>query len=114
MPSLKSYDMLGQVLSENYVVRSLDLVDGEVPPDVDVLMVIAPQEMNDVQRYAIDQYLMRGGAVVAAAGNFIMQPDQFTGGLGVQQVTDGLQEMLESYGISVEKKLVLDLSLIHI
>lgn len=108
MPSLKSYDMLGQVLSENYVVRSLDLVDGEVPPDVDVLMVIAPQEMNDVQRYAIDQYLMRGGAVVAAAGNFIMQPDQFTGGLGVQQVTDGLQEMLESYGISVEKKLVLD------
>ena len=108
MPSLKSYELLGQVLRENYVVRPLDLVDGEVPSDVDVLMVIAPQEMNDVQRYAIDQYLMRGGAVVAAAGNFIMQPDQFTGGLGVQQVTDGLQEMLESYGISVERKLVLD------
>ena len=108
MPSFKSYDMLEQTLRENYTVRPLDLADGEVPPDVDVLMVIAPQDMSDVQRYAIDQYLMRGGAVVAAAGNYIMQPDQFTGGLGLLQVTAGLQEMLASYGTTVEQKLVLD------
>jgi ABC-2 type transport system permease protein len=108
MPSLKSYEMLEQTLRENYTVRPLDLADGEVPPDVDVLMVIAPQDMSDAQRYAIDQYLMRGGAVVAAAGNYIMQPDQFTGGLGLLQVTAGMQEMLASYGTTVEKKLVLD------
>jgi len=108
MPSLKRYDMLAQVLRENYTVRPLDLTDGEVPPDVDALIVIAPQDMSDVQRYAIDQYLMRGGAVVAAAGNYIMQPDQFTGGLGLLQVTAGLPEMLTSYGISIELKLVLD------
>ena len=108
MPSFKRYDMLAQVLRENYTVRPLDLSDGEVPPDVDALMVIAPQDMSDVQRYAIDQYLMRGGAVVAAAGNYIMQPDQFTGGLGLLQVTMGLQKMLASYGINIEQKLVLD------
>ncbi|MDP6793428.1 MAG: Gldg family protein [Anaerolineales bacterium] len=108
MPSLKSYEMLEQTLRENYTVRLLDLADGEVPPDVDVLMVIAPQDMSDAQRYAIDQYLMRGGAVVAAAGNYIMQPDQFTGGLGLLQVTAGMQEMLASYGTTVEQKLVLD------
>ncbi len=55
MPSFKRYDMLAQVLRENYTVRPLDLTDGEVPPDVDALMVIAPQDMSDVQRYAIDQ-----------------------------------------------------------
>ncbi len=108
IPSFKSYDTLAQTLRENYTVRSLEMTDGEVPPDVDVLMVIAPQDMSDAQRYAIDQYLMRGGAVVAAAGNYIMQLDQITGGLGLQQVTAGLREMLMSYGIAIDEKLVLD------
>jgi ABC-2 type transport system permease protein len=51
---------------------------------------------------------MRGGALVVAAGNMTIMPDQFSGGLGSQPVTGGLQEMLQAYGFTVENTLVLD------
>ncbi len=51
-------------------MRSIDLQAGQVPPDVDTLVVIAPQNMTDKERYAIDQYLMRGGSVIVGAGNY--------------------------------------------
>lgn len=107
-PSFKQYTTIFQQLRQDYTVRKVDLSTGQVPADVDVLVVIAPQGMTDKDRYAIDQYLMRGGSVVVAAGNYILNPDQFTGNLGVQLVDGGLQEMLQSYGITVEKALVLD------
>ena len=32
--------------------------------------------MTDRERFAIDQYLMRGGSVIVAAGNYILAPLQ--------------------------------------
>jgi len=79
-----------------------------MPAGIDVLLVIAPQNMSDKERYAIDQYLMQGGAVVVATGNYFFNPDPMTGGLGVAPVQDGLRDMLASYGINVQDNLVMD------
>jgi ABC-2 type transport system permease protein len=79
-----------------------------VPAGIDVLLVVAPQNMSDKERYAIDQYLMQGGAVVVAAGNYYFSPDPMGGGLGVAPVQDGLRDMLASYGINVQDTLVMD------
>jgi ABC-2 type transport system permease protein len=107
-PSLASYQSITGQLRRDYNVRAVDLSTGQVPTDIDVLVVIAPQNMSDVERYAIDQYLMRGGAVVVAAGNYALDADQFTGSLALRKVDEGLSEMLESYGITVEQSLVMD------
>jgi ABC-2 type transport system permease protein len=104
---LSSWQTVQQYLRENYEVRSIDLAN-EVPADVDVLVVIGPQGMSDRERFAIDQYLMRGGAVVVAAGTYGITLDQFTGGLGLQPLEGGLREMLAHYGIEVEESLVMD------
>jgi len=106
--SLKQYTTIAQQLRQEYNVQPVELSSGEVPSGIDVLFIIAPQGMGDKERYAIDQYLMRGGSVVVAAGNYILNPDQMTGSLGVQLVDGGLQEMLASYGITVDKSLVMD------
>ncbi len=108
MPSLKEYNMVSQMLSENYTVRKLELTEGFVPADIDLLVVIAPQDMSDVEVYAIDQYLMRGGSLVISAGSFVMLPDPYTGGLGLKVVQNGLKDMLASYGIEILDKLILD------
>jgi ABC-2 type transport system permease protein len=105
---LATWSSLRQQLAQDYTVRQVDLTTGEVPADVDVLVVIAPQQMDDKARYAIDQYLMRGGAVVIATSSFALALDEFQGNLALQPVEDGLAEMLESYGIRVEKSLVMD------
>lgn len=103
-----TFQALNQQLSRDYTVRAVDLKDGQAPADVDVLVIVAPQNMDDKQRFAIDQFLMRGGAVVVAAGNYTIAADQFGGGLGIQPLAGGLQEMLQSYGITVTQALVMD------
>jgi ABC-2 type transport system permease protein len=100
--------MLQQQLSQDYAVKRVDLTNGRVPGDVDVLLLIAPQGMDDKARFAVDQFLMRGGAVVVAAGNYVLAPQQFPGGLTMQQVTDGLGEMLAHYGLEVMEGMVMD------
>jgi ABC-2 type transport system permease protein len=108
VPPLSTWSQLREALGQEYEVRTVDLTSGQVPTDVDVLVVVAPQGMSDMARFAIDQYMMRGGSVLVAAGNYGITYDQFAGGLGLQPLEDGLRDMLASYGVHVEQSLVLD------
>jgi len=105
---ISTWQELYYSMTDEYTVRVVDLSSGSVPSDVDVLFVVAAQGLSDTERYAVDQYLMRGGAVVAAAGNYVLTPEPYGGGLAVKEVQDGLQEMLDAYGLTVERSLVLD------
>jgi ABC-2 type transport system permease protein len=105
---LSSWQQVAESLRQEYEVQPLDLSTGQVPADVDVVLVVAPQGMTDVERYAIDQYLMRGGAVIVAAGNYGITIDQMAGGLGLKPLEEGLADMLAEYGVYVESSLVMD------
>lgn len=106
-PDISSWQAVQQQLGQDYTLTPVDLSGGQVPSNVDVMVVIAPQNMSDKERFAIDQYLMRGGAVIAAAGNFVIAPDQ-QGGLGLQPVQNSMQAMLDFYGVHIDPKLVMD------
>jgi ABC-2 type transport system permease protein len=105
---ISSWELVQQQLAQDYTVKTVDLSSGRVPGDVDVLVVVAPQGLTDKERFAVDQYLMRGGAVVVAAGNYVLSPQQYGGAPTLQPVEDGLQEMLEGYGVMVGAALVMD------
>lgn len=105
---LQSWQMLTEALQQEYEVRTLDLSTGQVPPDVDVLVIVAPENWSDQERYAVDQYLMRGGAVVVASGAYKIALDPFTNGLTVSPLLEGIAPLLEHYGIKIETSLVLD------
>ncbi len=107
-PPLSSWRQLEEALRQEYEVRTLDLSTGQVPADVDVLVVVAPQGMTDKERFAVDQYLMRGGSVVVAAGNYGIMADQFGSGLVLKPLEGSLRDILASYGIQVEESLVMD------
>jgi ABC-2 type transport system permease protein len=105
---ISSWQQLRQSLSQEYEVRSVDLSTGEVPSNVDVLVLVGPQGLTDKERFAIDQYLMRGGSLVVAAGNYGIQVDPLQGGLSLKPLEDTLREMLADYGITIEQSLVMD------
>jgi ABC-2 type transport system permease protein len=105
---VSTWNAVGSTLGEEYEVRTIDLSSGQVAADVDALLVVAPRNLTDKERFAIDQYLMRGGALIVAAGNYGITIDQYYGGLALMPLDEGLQEMLASYGITVEKSLVMD------
>jgi len=120
-PSTPTQDMFGQVqqplssweqirtaLQQEYEVRDVDLSTGQVPSDINVLFVVAPESMDDKMLFAIDQYLMRGGAVILAAANYVISTDQMTGGLTVRPTVQNVQPLLAHYGITGETSLVMD------
>jgi ABC-2 type transport system permease protein len=105
---ISSWNLLQDQLSQEYTVRPVDLSTGLPPEGVDALVVVLPENLTDKERYAIDQYLMRGGSLIVAAGNYKINVDQFSGGLGLLPVENGLQEMLAHYGVDVQTALVMD------
>ncbi len=102
-----SFSKLRNELSETYRVDTVDLEEGRVPGDIDVLMVLDPRDFEEKQLYAIEQFLMRGGSVIIATGSHALDGSRRKE-LSVTTVTSGLDDLLESYGIRVGKEVVLD------
>jgi ABC-2 type transport system permease protein len=105
---LRTWQEVRRQLSQDYTVKTVDISSGQVPPEVDVLALVSPQNLDDKARYAIDQYLMRGGSVVVATSNYALSLDQMTGGLALEPIQGGINDMLASYGITIDKPLVMD------
>ncbi|MBN2004588.1 MAG: Gldg family protein [Anaerolineae bacterium] len=105
---LSSWEKVRTALQQEYEVRDVDLSTGQVPSDISVLFVVGPESMDDKMLFAVDQYLMRGGAVILAAANYVITTDQMSGNLAVRPTVQNVQPLLAHYGITVENSLVLD------
>ncbi|RMF17901.1 MAG: ABC transporter permease, partial [Gammaproteobacteria bacterium] len=101
-----SFNLLRQKLMETATVKELDLKDGKVPADVDVLLVLAPRELSELQQYAIDQFLMRGGTVLMAASPFATELTARS--LAATEKDTGLEKWLAQQGLTIKKQLVAD------
>lgn len=105
-PPHPDYMIVEQLLSEEHTVERLELSDGVVPDAVDVLIVGKPGAMTEHQQFAVDQYLMRGGKVVALASHFDVEPER--NGLVAKVSESGFLDMLKTWGVTVERALVMD------
>ena len=108
MPSLQQYAILEDSLRENYELRRVNLDEGQLSADIDVLILLAPHGLSERQRYAIDQFIMRGGSVLAAAGRYRLGIDPYVGNLLLDANEGGIAELLASYGVELGESLVMD------
>ncbi len=92
-------------LAEEHAVRDAGLEDGRVPEEADLLLVVAPEALDEKQLFAVDQFLMRGGTVILASSSFDIE---LSGRLTARAQDSGLQGWLDHHGIKVEKQMVLD------
>jgi ABC-2 type transport system permease protein len=97
---------LQAALSEEFSVKKIKADDGQVPADIDVLIVAKPGNLTEKQQFALDQYLMRGGALVVLAGAYTIKPSPE--GIQTLKVDDKLLDLLETWGIKIEDAFVMD------
>jgi len=102
------YRLFQEVIRENYNLQKVDLSEGRIGGNVDALLLVGPQEMSNVDWLAVDQYLMRGGAVVALTGSYQLDLVPGSRGLNVRKVEQGISGLLSHYGIELDSSLVLD------
>lgn len=104
-PPQPDFKQLEAVLAQNYTVERADLTTGYVPDDVDVVVVGKAGPLSAKQQFAMDQFLMKGGAVLALAGRYRVKADR----AGLQAVPEdpSLFDLLAKWGVTVEESMVL-------
>ncbi len=101
----RQFSWLRNTLEQEHNVISADLEQGRVPEETDILLLAAPDKLNDKQLFAVDQFLMRGGTVILATAPFDMGNMRE---LQVSRHNSGLDEWLRHHGITLEETMVLD------
>lgn len=105
VPGGKRYEELRKALGENVRLTDTDLKNGAVPADADLLLLLAPESLNEKQLFAVDQFLMKGGSVVVATGAFDVD---ISNTLNARTNTSGLEDWLQAHGLTLTKSMVLD------
>jgi ABC-2 type transport system permease protein len=106
LPPPQTFERLQRALSGTYDVRPVQLDGAGVPDDVEVLILAGPADLDADAAAAVDQFVMRGGSLVALAGRYRLAPSR--GGLAIEKVTTGLEGVFAKWGITLGDDIVLD------
>lgn len=100
-------------LRGDYNVKRVDLTTDKIDDDIKVLVVIHPKDISDKAQYAIDQFVLRGGKLIAFLDPFSVL-DSRGGQRGMMADMGGsssnLEKLLKAWGYTFEPKVVADLN----
>lgn len=100
------FSQLRGTLANDFNVETADLSEGTVADTADLLMVVDPTDLSETLLFALDQFLMKGGTVVIAAGAY----DASLSGqsLTATRRSTGLEGWLDHHGVDIGAALVMD------
>lgn len=97
---------VAELMRQGYRVRTLDAGTARIDPAVDILLLAQPTGLEAAARYAVDQFLMGGGKVLAFVDPFAealayrggaQRPDVDAG-----RLDDGARRLLAGWGVSID------------
>lgn len=102
-------------LKRDFNVKEVSMTVDAIPDDVRVLVVIHPKGITEGTQYAIDQFVMRGGKLVAFLDPFgALDSSAANGPMGMNMgSTSNFDKLLKAWGLSFEStKTVADLDFV--
>ena len=106
VPPGDQFESLRGFLSVDFDVTTASLDSGELGTGASVLLVVDPGALGAKEVFAIDQFLMRGGTVVVAAGAYEVRLSGQS--LMAMSKNTGLDDWLAHHGVAVDKSFVMD------
>lgn len=101
-------------LKKSFNVRSLSMDISEIPKDINVLMLVHPKDISDKAMFAIDQFVLGGGRLMAFVDPF-SEADQPAGNPGNPMAamqskrSSDLKPLFDRWGVElVENKIATD------
>jgi ABC-type uncharacterized transport system involved in gliding motility auxiliary subunit len=100
-------------LKNDFTVKRVAMDVDKIDDDVKVLMVIHPREITDKAQYAIDQFIMRGGKLIAFLDPLPMvdsrEQNEMLG--NIPNSGSSLDKLLKAWGLSLDtSKVVADMN----
>lgn len=105
-PQGLSFSSLQQSVSRDHTIVMQDLSDGAVDTSADLIVVMAPENLDEQARFALDQYLMRGGTVIVSTSPYSL--NMAGSSLILSERNSGLKDWLAHHGVTIEQTVVLD------
>ena len=102
----RDFNELERTLSASYNVRRIELGKEGIPTGIDVLIIGKTGKLDPRAWFAVDQFLMLGGSVVALASRF--EAENSERGWQAKPLDDGLLDLLKTYGVTIRSELALD------
>ena len=103
----RAFSAVRDQLGRNYTVRSFQLTDSVIPPEVKVIVVAGtPDSLNAAMTERYRAFLDRGGSMLLMASGMQLSPQ---GPFAFSRLV-GWNELLKPYGVSIATNLVYDLA----
>jgi len=99
-------------LKRVFNVKQVEVSADKIPDDVKVLLVIHPKGLSDATQYAIDQFVLRGGKLMAFLDPLAVLDQQSQGMMGMSAPSSSsLEKLLKAWGITFEStKVIADMT----
>jgi ABC-type uncharacterized transport system involved in gliding motility auxiliary subunit len=101
-------------LERTFDVKQVETSADKIPDNINVLVVIHPKGLSDVTQYALDQFVLRGGKLIAFLDPFAALDQQAAGPMGMGgggPSTSTLDKLLKAWGLTFETtKVVADMT----
>jgi ABC-type uncharacterized transport system involved in gliding motility auxiliary subunit len=100
-------------LKSDFDVREVEMTASNIDENVKVLVIIHPRDITDQTQYAIDQFLMRGGKIIAYLDATSLVDSRSESPMGGQMPGGGssLPALLKAWGIQFDSgKVVADMN----
>jgi ABC-type uncharacterized transport system involved in gliding motility auxiliary subunit len=96
--------VLATELKRDLNVKPVNLTAAEIPPEIQVLLVIHPRDITEATEYALDQFVLRGGKLVAFVdplAYFDQQPGMIPGMPGAG-TSSTLARLFKAWGVEMD------------
>ena len=99
-------------LKRDFDVRQVPMETEKIDDDIKVLLVVHPKDIKDTALYAIDQFIMRGGKLVAALDAMCLMDQQRSNPMmPMPSAPSNLEKLLKAWGLTYETgKIVADMN----
>jgi ABC-type uncharacterized transport system involved in gliding motility auxiliary subunit len=103
-------------LKADFDVRRVEMTTDRIDDDLNVLLVIHPKDISDETQYALDQFVLRGGKLIAFLDAYSVVDSRsqspMGGGMSMGS-SSNLEKLLKAWGISFDStKVVADVNLL--
>ncbi|HCE44111.1 MAG TPA: hypothetical protein DET40_11230 [Lentisphaeria bacterium] len=97
-------------LQTDYELREVPMTSDQIDPSIELLVIVHPAGISDKAQYAIDQYIMKGGKILA-----FLDPNSFyasamskndRGQKAPPMTSSNLDKLLKAWGIEYNQDLV--------
>lgn len=100
-------------LKRDFEVRQIEMNSEKIPEDIKVLMVLYPRDITDVTQYAIDQFVLRGGRLVAFLDPLSFAETRGSPMGGMRGGGASLDKLVKAWGLEFDPgKVVVDMTFV--